>query len=142
MGAVLSDERTIRDKVCIIGIGETEFTKAGGIERPEFRLALEAITAACDDAGLEIDQLNGFSSYADDRNTGVRVANALGIPQFNFTSRVGGGGGVAPTRFGRALFDAAGEPKGGLFPAQAGHNDLYDHGAAEAVIEFLKRLYR
>ena len=53
MGAVLSDERTIRDKVCIIGIGETEFTKAGGIERPEFRLALEAITAACDDADLD-----------------------------------------------------------------------------------------
>ena len=103
MGAVLSDERTIRDKVCIIGIGETEFTKAGGIERPEFRLALEAITAACDDAGLEIDQLNGFSSYADDRNTGVRVANALGIPQFNFTSMVwGGGGGGGSAAIGNA----------------------------------------
>ena len=46
---------------------------------------------------------------------------------------------VVPTRFGRELFDAAVEPKESLFPAQAGHNNLYDHGAAEVVIEFLKR---
>ena len=48
---------------------------------------------------------------------------------------------IVPTRFGRALFDAAVEPKEGLFPADAGHNDLYDYGVAEAVIEFLKRRF-
>ena len=44
---------------------------------------------------------------------------------------------VVPTRFGRRLFAAAAEPKRAHFIDGAGHNDLYDFGAAERVLEFL-----
>ncbi len=44
---------------------------------------------------------------------------------------------VVPIRFGRRLYEAAPEPKRALFLATAGHNDLYNHGVAAAVIEFL-----
>ena len=47
--------------------------------------------------------------------------------------------GVIPVRFGRALFDAAREPRTLWLAAEAGHNDLYDHGAASAVLDFLGR---
>lgn len=45
---------------------------------------------------------------------------------------------IVPVRFGRALFDAAQEPKEFRPFPQAGHNDLYDHGAAQAAIGFLQ----
>jgi len=46
---------------------------------------------------------------------------------------------VVPVGLGRRLLDAAREPKQGVFVPQAGHNDLYDFGAAEAVIAFVDR---
>lgn len=46
---------------------------------------------------------------------------------------------VVPVRFGRALFAAAREPKEATWHPRAGHNDLYDHGAAQAAIDFIER---
>ncbi len=46
---------------------------------------------------------------------------------------------VVPLRFGRALFDAAPEPKELWFSQEAGHEDLVRYGAFEAVLDFLQR---
>ncbi len=48
--------------------------------------------------------------------------------------------GIIPVKFARALFAAAAEPKEARFYPASGHNDLYDHGAAEEVIAFLGRV--
>lgn len=45
---------------------------------------------------------------------------------------------IVPERFGRALFEAASEPKEFRPFPEGSHNDLYDHGAAEATIGFLQ----
>ncbi len=45
---------------------------------------------------------------------------------------------TVPLRFGRALFAAAPEPKEFIEFSDAGHNDLYDHGAPERVIGYLQ----
>lgn len=45
-----------------------------------------------------------------------------------------------PVRFGRKLLDAAIEPKIGHFFPDAEHGDLYDHGAAEAVLAYLREI--
>jgi fermentation-respiration switch protein FrsA (DUF1100 family) len=45
--------------------------------------------------------------------------------------------GIIPVEFGRALFEHAREPKVGRFLPDAGHNDLYEHGAAAVILEFL-----
>lgn len=47
---------------------------------------------------------------------------------------------VIPTRFGRRLFQAASQPKEGHFLADAGHNDLFEHGLTDIELEFLARL--
>ncbi|MSO74307.1 MAG: alpha/beta hydrolase [Alphaproteobacteria bacterium] len=44
-----------------------------------------------------------------------------------------------PVRFGRRLFEAGNDPKQGVFIKDAGHLDLYDHGMAGIVLDFLSR---
>ncbi len=44
-----------------------------------------------------------------------------------------------PARFGKRLFDAANDPKQGVFIKGAGHLDLYEHGMAGIVLDFLRR---
>ena len=82
-----------RDKVCIVGHGQTEYTPWGQITRPEFQLALEAIIAAVADAGLDMKDIDGFASYADDRSDPARLATYLGIPHLRYANMHWGGGG-------------------------------------------------
>jgi fermentation-respiration switch protein FrsA (DUF1100 family) len=46
---------------------------------------------------------------------------------------------VVPVRFGRALFNAAPEPKEFWFAGEAGHEDLARFGALDAVVDFVNR---
>jgi hypothetical protein len=46
---------------------------------------------------------------------------------------------ITPARFGRQLFDAAAEPKEARFFPVAGHIDLDEHGAADVVLDFVRR---
>jgi uncharacterized protein len=46
---------------------------------------------------------------------------------------------VVPIRFGRALLDAAPEPKEGWFAPEAGHEDLARYGSLDAVVAFIER---
>lgn len=85
----------MKDKVAIAGIGETEYTKWGGITRPEFRLACEAILKAVEDAGLTIKDVDGLVSYSNDRNEPHLLATVLGIPQLRYSAMVWSGGGGA-----------------------------------------------
>lgn len=50
----------------------------------------------------------------------------------------GGKDSTIPLRFARRLFQAAVQPKSFEVLDAAGHNDLYDHGAAALVLDFLK----
>ena len=50
-GREKSMSRTVRGKVAVVGIGETEYSKRGEAPDAEFKLALKAILAACEDAG-------------------------------------------------------------------------------------------
>ncbi|MBT5048388.1 MAG: alpha/beta hydrolase [Rhodospirillaceae bacterium] len=49
--------------------------------------------------------------------------------------------GVIPVRFGKALLAAAQEPKQGLFIPLAGHNNLYQFGAAGHIVGFIQGVY-
>ena len=90
-------EYSLKDKVAIVGIGETRYYKRGAAPVSEFQLALEAIRKAVADAGLRMEDVDGFASYSNDRNEPSRLAAALGIPQLQFSNMQwgGGGGGMA-----------------------------------------------
>jgi fermentation-respiration switch protein FrsA (DUF1100 family) len=44
---------------------------------------------------------------------------------------------VVPIRFGRALLDAAPDPKEGWFAPEAGHEDLACYGGLDVVVAFI-----
>ena len=67
--------RTFHD-AAIAGIGATEFSKES--KRSELQLAAECSKAACDDAGIDPRDIDGFSSFSDDRSDALRLAAALG----------------------------------------------------------------
>src|SRR5258708_12905016 len=75
---------TIKDKVAIVGIGETKYYKRGQAPVSEFRLACEAIIKAADDAGIDVRDIDGISGYANDRNEASRLATALGMKHLGF----------------------------------------------------------
>src|SRR6202007_662644 len=87
-------ERTVRGRVAVVGIGETEYYRHGASPDAEFKLALKAILAACADAGVDPREIDGFASYSDDRSDAVRPAAALGTHRLrSATMQWGGGGG-------------------------------------------------
>src|SRR5438132_5167355 len=86
-------EYTVKDKVAIIGLGETKYYKRGQSPVPDYRLACEAIIKAADDAGIDVREIDGISGYADDRNDASRLATALGLKQLGFANMMWGGGG-------------------------------------------------
>ena len=49
---------------------------------------------------------------------------------------------VVPWKFGKRLFDAAPQPKELLLIEGANHNDLYEFGASEDIIEYINRINR
>lgn len=86
-------DRTLRGKTVIAGIGETTYYKHGQSPDSEFKLALQAIVAACKDAGISPHEIDGFASYGNDRSDAPRLAAALGVKALRFSNMFWGGGG-------------------------------------------------
>jgi acetyl-CoA acetyltransferase len=95
--------RTLRRRVAVVGVGETTYYKHGQAPDPEFKLALQAILRAADDAGIDPRRIDGFSSYSNDRNDPSRLAAALGLPELRYSNmQWGGGGGGGSAAVGNA----------------------------------------
>jgi len=86
-------DRTLRGKTAVVGIGETTYYKRGGAPDTEFVLAIKAILNACKDAGIDPREVDGFSSYSNDRNDPSRISAALGLKELKFANMQWGGGG-------------------------------------------------
>jgi len=85
--------RTLRGKVAVVGVGETEYYKWGQSPDAEFALALRAILAAAEDAGIDPTTIDGFSSYSNDRSDASRLAAALNTRDLRLAVMQWGGGG-------------------------------------------------
>jgi acetyl-CoA acetyltransferase len=103
----------LKDAAAIVGIGETPFAKR--LEGSEKKLALQAILAALEDAGIEPDQVDGFASYTMETTDEVEIAKCLGAGDVTFFSQVGFGGGAGPACVGQlALAIASGQCRVGV----------------------------
>ncbi|MER7955707.1 lipid-transfer protein [Streptomyces sp. NPDC096030] len=80
-------------RAAIAGIGATEFSKDSG--RSELKLAVEAVHTALDDAGLTPADVDGMVTFTMDTSPEITVAQAAGIGELSFFSRVHYGGGAA-----------------------------------------------
>ena len=87
---------TIKDKCAIVGLGATDYYKRGqSFPETELSMACTAILAALDDAGLTVEDLDGFSIYSSSCDPAT-VAAELGVPEVRWatTTTSGGGGSV------------------------------------------------
>jgi acetyl-CoA acetyltransferase len=80
-------------RAAIAGVGATEFSKDSG--RSELRLAVEAVRAALDDAGLTPADVDGLVTFTMDTSPEITVAQACGMGELSFFSRIHYGGGAA-----------------------------------------------
>ncbi len=93
--------KSLRDKYCIVGVGETEFSKNSG--RTTRAMAVEAVRKAMVDAGLTGQDVDGMMSYqSGDSTPGNWVAPDLGI-RLNFYMDVMGGGSSTEALIGLAM---------------------------------------
>lgn len=82
--------------VAVAGVGLRQY-KRGQAPLPERGVLVGAIVDACEDAGIDPADVDGFVSYGDDRNEPVRLMPDLGTRELRWSSQVwgGGGGGIA-----------------------------------------------
>lgn len=85
--------KDVKPRVGIIGIGETPYYGRGKSPFTSKQLVLQAIEAACADAGIETAEIDGFASYANDQNDGPSLMVDLGTRELRWSSMVWGGGG-------------------------------------------------
>ena len=80
-------------KAAIAGIGATEFSKNSG--RSEMQLAVEAVVAALEDAGLDPADVDGMTTFTMDNNPEIEIHRLIGAKELTFFSRTHYGGGAA-----------------------------------------------
>ena len=86
----------LRGATAIVGIGQTPYYKRGMAPEPELKLCLRAIVAACEDAGIDPKEIDGFISYASERNDAQKLMPALGTREVKFAALTWIHGGGIP----------------------------------------------
>ena len=131
----------------VAGVGLRQY-KRGASPLPERSVLVEAIVAACDEAGFDPADIDGFVSYGDDKNEPVRLMPELGMRELRWSSQVwGGGGGGIAAAFGVAasailtgqasavvVFRALVEGSSGRMSAAVMAHHLNDHLLASGVV--------
>ncbi len=83
----------VRGTAAVVGVGESAYHRHGRSPDDEFVLCLDAVRAACADAGIRPVDLDGFVSFSNDRSSSVRLATALGVHEMRWSTMQWGGGG-------------------------------------------------
>lgn len=86
-----STSSTIRDRAAIAGIGQTRFSKS--LDMSEYEMAVEAIFAACDDAGISPREIDGLVRYDMEQTDEEQLLAVLGNPLLRFFAGTAWGGG-------------------------------------------------
>ena len=76
--------RQMRGAAAIVGIGATPWYKRGTAAESEIRLAVRAIVAAAEDAGIDPRDIDGFVSWGSEMNAGQYLMSALGTRELKY----------------------------------------------------------
>jgi acetyl-CoA acetyltransferase len=95
----------LRDAAAIVGIGQTAFARS--LPGSEKLLALHAILAALDDAGIDPGEVDGLASYTLETTEEIEIARSLGTGDITWFAQVGYGGGAGCGVVGQAAMAVA-----------------------------------
>ncbi len=95
----------LKDATAIVGIGQTAFAKS--LEPSETELAVTAILAALDDAGIDAGEVDGLVEYSLETTDEVALARNLGAGEVTYFASVGYGGGAGAGVVGHAALGVA-----------------------------------
>jgi acetyl-CoA acetyltransferase len=95
--------------VAIVGVGSTPYYFRGrSYPQTITELAGKAILAACEDAGIDVTQIDGFAYYSEagagygDKMDTATFMETLGIPEVTFSATLTSGGGGSAGSIGLA----------------------------------------
>ena len=92
----MSEGSWLRDRTAIVGFGHTAYGKRGEFAaRGTMPLVVEAVTRACEDAGISPSEIDGYTSYSGDAADPGSLASGFGAERVRFTAMGWGGGGGA-----------------------------------------------
>jgi acetyl-CoA acetyltransferase len=98
----MANAKGMRREAAIVGIGQTELTRRAS--QGVWELALEAIDAALDDAGIGRDQVDGLIRYSSPFETVTQpmLAAALGLQELRWLADIPLGGDAVAGAIGQA----------------------------------------
>ncbi|HVV74395.1 MAG TPA: thiolase [Mycobacteriales bacterium] len=92
----------MKDKAAIVGVGATPYYRRGeSLPLTETELACQAILKAVEDAGLSINDVDGFALYSAPIDP-AEIGAILGIPEIRFSATLTSGGGGSAGSLGLA----------------------------------------
>jgi acetyl-CoA acetyltransferase len=80
----------MRGRAAIVGIGHTEYSRESG--RSEWQLAVEAVKAALDDAGIDAGEVDGLIRFAADGVNQAQIARSFNLPNVRYYADIPFGG--------------------------------------------------
>ncbi len=101
-----SQPHALRDRAAIVGVGYTAFSRSSGVST--LTLALRAVLAALDDAGLAPHDIDGVATHrVGDSAQAAVVAQALGVRDLRYHLDMWGGGSTSASVVGAAAMAVA-----------------------------------
>ncbi|MCW9035533.1 MAG: alpha/beta hydrolase [Rhodospirillales bacterium] len=100
-------------------------------------LVLEAPYSSLEDIASQYYPIFPVSWLLKDRFDSIDKVDKISIPKLIVHGKKDE---VIPQELGRRLFEKSAKPKQWNSFAKAGHNNLFEHGAGVAVLEFLKEM--
>jgi acetyl-CoA acetyltransferase len=97
----------IRGAAAVVGLGQTPWYKRGTAPDSEFKMAVQAVVAAAEDAGISPRDIDGFVSWGSENNTGQNMMSALGTKELRFGSLMWTHGGGSAGSIGLAAMAIA-----------------------------------
>lgn len=86
----------LRGAAAVVGVGQTPYYKRTTSPDREVKLATRAIVAACEDAGIDPRDVDGFISYASERSDPPKLMAGLGTHEVRFAALTWIHGGGIP----------------------------------------------
>ena len=93
---------SLRGAAAVVGLGQTAWYKRGTAPEPEMKLAMRAVVAAAEDAGLDTRDIDGFVSWGSEKNAGQNLMSGLGMRELRYGALVWTHGGGSAGAIGLA----------------------------------------